>query len=614
MKIKNISFFLFVILFCPDLFSQKEYNNWYFGDHAAVTFNYGSPVALNNSQTTLTEASASISDKNGNLLFYTQGITVYNRNHQIMSNGDGLLGANSSSQIQIVPQPVNSRYYYIFTLDCAENHLVNGLRYSIVDMNLDNGNGGITSKNNSILAPAAEKVAVGKHSNGIDLWIVAHSWGNASFYSYLLSSSGLNVSPVISNIGSVHSGGAGSGPANNYTNAVGYLKFSPRSEKLAVAIHSNGVIQLFSFDKSTGKVSQLLASTSIDQYVYGLEFSPNENFLYTSTIYGNSKLFQFDIRDNSLSNLITIASPGSEQVNALQLGPDGKIYVASYGHYLSVIQNPDNAGISCNYTHNAIFLGAGTCIRGLPQSVAVPTVSLDFEVDNYCINDIQNFNIISNTTADSVKWNFGDPASGAGNFSSSSTPNHQYSSSGIYTVELSYFVNSIKNIVKKDIQLISMNKIELGNDTVFCEGNELKIDLINTGGTVLWSDGSNNKVKIIKVSGNYSVRVTNSCGIASDTISVTVTDCSKKIEIPNVFTPNSDNINDYWVIKNIELYPRVEVYVYTRWGNRVFKSRGYEYPWDGTFNGKMLPTGCYYYIIILNNGTPAFTGHVSIYR
>ena len=74
---------LVVILISSTSFAQKEAANWYFGDMAGLTFNSGSPVALLNGQLITREGCASISDKDGNLLFYTDGSVVYNKNHQI---------------------------------------------------------------------------------------------------------------------------------------------------------------------------------------------------------------------------------------------------------------------------------------------------------------------------------------------------------------------------------------------------------------------------------------------------------------------------------------------------------------------------------------------------
>src|SRR5690606_37545383 len=104
------------------------------------------------------EGCSSISDENGNLLFYTDGITVYNRLHVIMSNGFGLLGDPSSSQSAIVvPKPNDPDIYYIFTV--GSNQSLTGLKYSVVDMTSDGGLGQVVQKNINLLSQCSVKVS-----------------------------------------------------------------------------------------------------------------------------------------------------------------------------------------------------------------------------------------------------------------------------------------------------------------------------------------------------------------------------------------------------------------------------------------------------------------------
>ena len=111
--------FYYYILFLSSniLFAQKEGNNWYFGWYVRLDFNSGSPVALANSAMYTRQVVASISDSNGNLLFYTNGLKIWNKNNLIMANGTGLLGDTLSSQSAlIVPLPGSLNKYYIFTI------------------------------------------------------------------------------------------------------------------------------------------------------------------------------------------------------------------------------------------------------------------------------------------------------------------------------------------------------------------------------------------------------------------------------------------------------------------------------------------------------------------
>jgi gliding motility-associated-like protein len=86
------------------------------------------------------------------------------------------------------------------------------------------------------------------------------------------------------------------------------------------------------------------------------------------------------------------------------------------------------------------------------------------------------------------------------------------------------------------------------------------------------------------------------------------------VEVSTGFTPNGDGANDFWSIGDMSLYPFVEVTVMNRWGEQIFYSVGYNEPWDGTYNGNLLPMGSYFYIIDLNEGSKPTTGAVTILR
>jgi large repetitive protein len=152
-----------ILLFSLPLMAQKEAANWYFGWNAGLDFNSGSPVALTDGQLSQMEGCATISDSGGNLLFYTNGIEIYNAQHEIMQDGTGLLGSQSSSQSAIiVPSPGSLTRYYVVAVDAEGG--ANGLTYSVVDMSLDGGLGGviIPEKNIQLEPLVGEKVTATK--------------------------------------------------------------------------------------------------------------------------------------------------------------------------------------------------------------------------------------------------------------------------------------------------------------------------------------------------------------------------------------------------------------------------------------------------------------------
>ena len=115
----------------------------------------------------------------------------------------------------------------------------------------------------------------------------------------------------------------------------------------------------------------------------------------------------------------------------------------------------------------------------------------------------------------------------------------------------------------------------------------------------------------------YFVTVTDGNGVTStiDTLVVNTRECyGLPLEIPTAFTPNGDGANDQWEIRNIDTYDSQQVEIFDRHGKRVFRSEGYRQAWDGTFNGRMLPAGTYYFVIQLNGGAQFHRGSVSILK
>jgi len=110
----------------------------------------------------------------------------------------------------------------------------------------------------------------------------------------------------------------------------------------------------------------------------------------------------------------------------------------------------------------------------------------------------------------------------------------------------------------------------------------------------------------------YISQASGSC--ESSRIPVTVSVGISTADIPNTITPNADGINDYWKIPGIENYPQAAVHIYNRNGQLVYESRGYATPFNGIYNGKLLPYGTYYYLIELSNSCNLLSGSLTIVR
>ena len=206
--------------------AQGENDNWIFGNGCNISFASGKPVVLPSVNTLITkEGCTSVSDKDGKLLFYSDGISIWNAQHTLMPNGKGLYGnPSSTSSCVIVPYPGHAGMYYVF---CVEPNVYSMplASYNVVDLKLNGGKGGLAIKNKILFSNSDEKIAITRHCNGRDFWIVLHKAMSDTYVSYLLSANGLSTSPVQSKIKQSDGGNI----------ELGFLKFSPEGKYLADA-------------------------------------------------------------------------------------------------------------------------------------------------------------------------------------------------------------------------------------------------------------------------------------------------------------------------------------------------------------------------------------------
>ncbi len=349
------------------LFAQNEQNIWYFGQNAGIDFNSGSAVALLNGAMNTYEGCASISDNTGDLLFYTDGTSIWNANHTVMPNGTGLLGDASSTQSAIiVKKPGNNSIYYVFTVD--EEVGPNGLNYSEVDMSFQGGLGDVNSnKNILIVNSTCEKICAIKHQNNIDFWVVTHLFGSNTYHSYLVSSSGINMTPIITNIGAVVN--------NNWTYSIGYLKASPNGNRIASVRWSMDNLEIYDFNKVSGVLSNTMNFSGFTgDGPYGVEFSPDGKLLYVSYDDSPSYIYQYNLSlssNSAINSSRLIIGSNTGYGGALQIAPDGKIYHANTGNsFLGTINNPNTVGVGCNYIANGFSLNGAFSSFGLPTFVS----------------------------------------------------------------------------------------------------------------------------------------------------------------------------------------------------------------------------------------------------
>ena len=528
--------------------AQKEANIWYFGNLAGLDFNSGSPVALTNGQMATSEGCATISTSNGRLLFYTDGIKVWDSTHTVMPNGTGLRGNSSSTQSAVVvPRPDSANRYYVFTVDATAGSF--GARYSELNMRLNSNKGDIipSSKNTLLIYPSCEKITAVKHANGRDYWVLLHKYNSDTIYSYLISPAGVSTTPVKSKTGLWISGSS--------SNTLGYMKISPDSKKIGYVNYTTDTSAIGNFNASTGVVSNIWKFYNNDGY--GLEFSGKSNLLYL-TDFANIKLYQYNAlatsRSAFIASRITIDSLSSgPSYGALQLGPDAKIYISVYnGTSLHVIHAPDSAGRNCRVQRNAVSLNNKQARFGLPTFIQSYFLRKTFSYIRNCVNDSTFFSISDTANLDSFKWVFGDPSSGIKNSIKNQTkPIHIYNKTGIYKVLLISYIKNIKDTATQFIR-IKDPKPRLGNDTSICGTFKKVLKPLNNYLSYKWNIDSTKKSVTINKKGIYILRVKDTAlCFASDTIQIFNPIVNEKLHISDTLQCFTNNI---FTIKDSSIY------------------------------------------------------------
>ena len=370
MKTVNLILFLSVVPIVL-LFSQNSNraNIWYFGQNAGIDFNSNPPVPLTNGSMNTSEGCASICDDDGALLLYTDGSTIWNKNHEIMPNAVNLGGSSTATQSGIiVPVPGSKDSLYVFSVPALG---FGSLRYSIVDMKLNGGLGGLVSSKTVLYELVTEKLVAIPKANNEELWLIAHEVGNNTFLIWEITETGISVEPEKKSIGSSHD----TGYSCVYCN-LGYMRCSPDGSRIALAIQDLGLVECFDFNNETAEISNPITITGSQYYkAYGVEFSPSGNLLYISTRRNFvPTLFQvnLDLPSNQdiVDSVLPIAVWGDSPMGAIQNGPDGKIYIAHENrNSLSVIHNPNELGLSCNFEGDGFYLGGKLSKLGLPNLI-----------------------------------------------------------------------------------------------------------------------------------------------------------------------------------------------------------------------------------------------------
>lgn len=376
---------------------SKINQNWAFGHGGGLDFSFNPPKAITTSMGSFAgskviyEGCASISDENGNLVLYTDGVHVWDGAHSLRTSS--LKGDYSSTQSAIiVPNPGNKNEYYIFTMDGSTGGTTGQFQVNHFDgvlINVSTSNWTITPLSNLMTLPTikdlspCEKLTAIQHKNCKDFWVVtvlqrgtlATRKGKGVFRVFKVDANGVSFAYDVD--------------MDIEIPEAGYLKGSPDGTKIAMVNTQDSNILLYDFNNTTGKITipSLRTISTKDIRPYCLEFSPNSKLLYyvdLGALYNagsndasKADLFQVDLTASTLNpNVVhTFTNKGGGAVaSALQLGPDGSIYIAKdRENTLAAILDPNTLGTACNVDETYVTLNSKTIARyGLPNLIPNP--------------------------------------------------------------------------------------------------------------------------------------------------------------------------------------------------------------------------------------------------
>lgn len=550
---------LLLVLLCSFLSlaarAQGENNIWAFGINAGIDFSSGEPVFFFSRMNTA-EGCASISDAAGNLLFYSSGDHVWDRQHNEMPNSPGLIGnsggwagrGSSTQGVAIVPVIGDSNLYYHFVIDPRETltPVYPGyLRYSLIDMRLNNGLGDVvpSAKNIILDDSTSEKMAV-IQGDGCFFWLLVHKYGSPEFRAFKISAAGIDTIPVTSAV-SCHDPSL----LEKESYGGGEMKATEDGTLLALVNGLPEGTELYDFNNSTGRVSnpRQIPLPPRSAYNYGISFSPRGSKLYIGPVLSISgtmrnRLVQYDLSllpdMNAVRNSETGVGDTSNYGAGMRIGPDGKVYiVALNANIVSRVNKPELRGNACHVEQltftvpDTVYFMAG---YGLP----VPSRTRPFR--------------------------------------SSFT------------------------------------------DTVLCSGSSLTLQAPPGYERYTWHDGRQEPARVVDVTSLSWVRSEDQCATRIDSFSVKVRRCSGCLVFPTAFSPNGDGRNDLFRPVSECPVQHYHLAVYNRWGQRVFSSFQPGQGWDGTFQGRKAEIGTYYYSCFVemsgDSGSEKLKGEINLLR
>ncbi len=530
-------FWLYLIIFSANcVLGQNQNNTWFLGTYLGMSFTSSTmnPISDKASPMYSGLGASVMSDKTtGALLLFTHGRQIWDRNKELMPNGDLYPGAGSDQSSHIIIFETAPKKYFVFYSDQLDK-----IYYALVDLSLNNGNGDVVYKKKLLASQMDLQFTAVKMLNNGGYWLIAHKKGTNEFNSFAIINEEVSTVPVVSYTGSA------TFPNTQYS--YGKMITEATGKKLAylffdsdINASSGCVLQEFSIDKRCGTITRVknvnLASTANYDKLGSISYDQTGQYLYFSSYRSDDRysLVQFDMKSNTSDNGRILIANLYENIGDLQLGPNGKIYLTSsenrtFTSKISVINAPFIAGINCNFVFNAIELSRNPYLGSIGVD-RFPTFISDISettpnskkpeqvLKANCAQSESSFEIKSplDLIYDSLEWDFGD-----GDNAKTIAAKHIYSAAGKYVVRFNWYTCSNKFQITDTIRIIEKLKLNLGNDTTLCTGEMFALKSPNTAEKYLWNTGDSTSLIWVSEPGKYSLKIQSGVCIAQDEIEI----------------------------------------------------------------------------------------------
>ncbi|WP_421948417.1 gliding motility-associated C-terminal domain-containing protein [Phaeodactylibacter xiamenensis] len=521
--------------------SQNEGNIWYFGNQQGIDFSSGDPVLITNGALRTSEGCASVCDADGNLLYYTNGGgrttpgqpsgSIWNASHNVLYDMEGLRGGGFGAvqSALFVPNPGNADEHYLFTMEereFASDGLPagqlqgRGLTHFLLNRTLNGGLGGTVFEDDRLHVPSFESLSGTLHGNGTDFWVIIVDDNTGDFFNYRVTPTEV-LGPTLEERDVIDS-------------LAGPIKISPARNRLFVG----GV--LYNFNANNGNISTpRTLPGAVNSISYS--FSPNGNYLYVMepTVSG-SLLVRYEPLNPSFLSSRTIIGPGpNERLGAMQLAPDGRIYLVSYDEdapqvtHLHAINCPNSE--QANLEEEVFsFQTPDQPFLGLPNFMdyifdTQETLIADLGPDTTFSCDNGPITLIPQTNGDAFLWSDG-----------STDTSLTVTEPGIYSLTVTADCGMVSDTIEVE-ELTDTVIVNINGPNTLCTGDTATFTATaNISGTLLWSTGDTTATIQVATGGLYTVLFTDLCGRqATDTLMLNVLDVPPiLLQAPDALCPD----------------------------------------------------------------------------